>query len=432
MADTPNIQPPQNVAALTSPDIITNLKASKQPQAFGDQLTKTAIAAGTNAALNSTIARLYKQKADLIAEGIKLDVQHQSTLLKYENQLNIDKKQAGDDPQKLSDAEKSYRDAVAIEDINYAAAKENLAKRKEENQKDIEKYLADPFAKQKEKRKARQAKIKKLKSRSKQEKQKARKERRKAVLQNARKTIVAVLALLLTDKITDIISQNDTIQRLVDEANIIIEAANISNDPIKLQNAKVVRDNALTVIQNNEEKIIKIKNIIERVTLYITIFGTIISIINAILNLPIPALIPLKIKLQPLLEKALRIVAALGALLAVVIISLEKVIQTLNDYRTQLLQINGQIDSAASSIPDLNALLGLNFGTNFLPYKGFRFALKEENNPRFEVRGNKRHFAVAFDRNNVEVLKSEPSFTLDPNDLIEQLKLVIDQQNLIA
>jgi len=117
-------------------------------------------------------------------------------------------------------------------------------------------------------------------------------------------------------------------------------------------------------------------------------------------------------------------------LLAVVIISLEKVIQTLNDYRAQLLQINGQIDSAASSIPDLNALLGLNFGTNFLPYKGFRFALKEENNPRFEVRGNKRHFAVAFDRNNVEVLKSDFSFTLDPNDLIEQLKLIIDQQNL--
>ena len=101
-------------------------------------------------------------------------------------------------------------------------------------------------------------------------------------------------------------------------------------------------------------------------------------------------------------------------------------------YKAQLLQINGQLDSSASKIPDLNALLGLNFGTNFPPYKGFRFALKEENNPRFVVRGNKRHYAVAFDKNNVEVLKSEASFTLDPNDLIEQLKLVIDQQNLIA
>ena len=137
MADTPNIQPPQNVATLTSPDIVANLKASQQPKSFGDQLKKPAIAAGTNAALNSTIARLYKQKADLIAEGIKLDIQHKDTLLKYQNQLNANKKQAGDDPQKLADAEKSYRDAAAIENINYAAAKENLAKRKEENQKEI-------------------------------------------------------------------------------------------------------------------------------------------------------------------------------------------------------------------------------------------------------------------------------------------------------
>ena len=48
------------------------------------------------------------------------------------------------------------------------------------------------------------------------------------------------------------------------------------------------------------------------------------------------------------------------------------------------------------------------------------------------VRGNKRHYAVAIDTNNVEVLKGELSFTLDPNDLIEQLKLIIDRENLIA
>jgi len=37
---------------------------------------------------------------------------------------------------------------------------------------------------------------------------------------------------------------------------------------------------------------------------------------------------------------------------------------------------------------------------------------------------------VAINRDGVEQLKSEYSFTLDPNDLVEQLKLVIDQKNL--
>ena len=46
------------------------------------------------------------------------------------------------------------------------------------------------------------------------------------------------------------------------------------------------------------------------------------------------------------------------------------------------------------------------------------------------VKGNKRRYAVAVDRDGVEVIKSDFSFTLDPNDLIEQLKLVIDQRNL--
>jgi hypothetical protein len=35
-------------------------------------------------------------------------------------------------------------------------------------------------------------------------------------------------------------------------------------------------------------------------------------------------------------------------------------------------------------------------------------------------------------RDNVEVIKSELSFTLDPNDLIDQLKLIIDSKNLQA
>lgn len=430
MADTPQIPPKQNVAALTSPDIVANLKASQPPQAFGDQLTAAAIAAGTNAALNSTIGRLYKQKADLIKEGIELDIQHQKNLLQLEKLHTPAKQvvngQVKDIPPQLNDEE--YDAAVKAEDINYAAAKKNLKERKEENQKDIDKYLADPFAKQKEKRKKRKAAREAAKKRTKEEKQAARKQRRKAVLQNAKKTLVPILSLLLTNRIAEVISQNDKIQQLVDETNVIITAANESNNPTQLENAKVVRDNAIRVIQSNEDKIIKINEQIQRITLYITIFSTIVSILSAI---PVPTSVPPGIgipvnvitRIMVLLEKANKIVLALSALLPTVIVSLEKAIQILEELKAQLLPINGELESKLPPVP-------VRFGTDYPPYKGFKFALREENNPRFVVQGNKRHYAVAINKQNIEQLKSDLSFTLDPNDLIEQLKLVIDQQNL--
>ena len=432
---TPNTTPPQppipgNVSALVSPDIVANVKASQQPQAFGDQLAVAAVAAGTNAALNSTIGRLYKQKADLIKEGIQLDVDHQKKLLQLEKLHTPAKKvvngQTVDIPPQLNDEE--YEAAVKVENANYAAAKENLTKRKEENQKNIDDYLADPFAKQKEKRKKRKEARSKAKQKTREEKQASRKQRRKAVLQNAKKTLVPILTLLLTNRIAEVISQNDKIQQLVNEANAIIEAANISNNPLQLENAKVVRNNAITVIQSNENKIIQINEQIKRITIYITIFSTIFSILSAI---PIPTAVPPGIgipvniitKIVILLEKANKIVLALSALLPTVIVSLEKAIQILEELKAQLLPINGELESKLPPVP-------VRFGTDYPPYKGFKFALKEENDPRFVVRGNKRHFAVAINKQNIEQLKSEPSFTLDPNDLIEQLKLVIDQQNL--
>jgi DNA polymerase III sliding clamp (beta) subunit (PCNA family) len=71
---------------------------------------------------------------------------------------------------------------------------------------------------------------------------------------------------------------------------------------------------------------------------------------------------------------------------------------------------------------------------DFEPYKEFKFKIKEEQTLGAQqaqvVKGNKRRYAVAVNRDGTEVLKSDFSFTLDPNDLIEQLKLVIDQRNL--
>jgi len=87
-----------------------------------------------------------------------------------------------------------------------------------------------------------------------------------------------------------------------------------------------------------------------------------------------------------------------------------------------------------SSLSTLNGLVNRVLPTNnnsiIGNYKGFTFVLKKEDDPKFVVKGNKRHYAVAVNTKGLEQLKSDYSFTLDPQQLISQLKLQIDNQNL--
>ena len=87
-----------------------------------------------------------------------------------------------------------------------------------------------------------------------------------------------------------------------------------------------------------------------------------------------------------------------------------------------------------SSLSTLNGLvnkvLPINNNSVIGNYKGFTFVLKKEDDPKFVVKGNKRHYAVAINTKGLEQLKSDYSFTLDPQQLISQLKLQIDNQNL--
>ena len=76
-----------------------------------------------------------------------------------------------------------------------------------------------------------------------------------------------------------------------------------------------------------------------------------------------------------------------------------------------------------------------NLQSKFAEYKGFRLEIREEETlgAQQAVVVNdtiKRKYAVALDKDGVVVLKSELSFTLDPVDLIDQLKIIIDQRNL--
>jgi hypothetical protein len=432
-----NINPSsKNVASLANKDTLSNLKNSVSPKTFGDQAKKAGVAAVVIAATQSTLAKLEKQKANLILEGIKLDKDHEKVLAKIEAKhtptKQIQNGQTIEVPAELNDSE--YQVAVDIENKNYKEAKDNLQKRKDQNQKDIDDIKKDPFKKQKDAKKKRKEKRAKQKTKDKKNKRKSQKSKVNAVLKNAKKSLVPILTLLLTNKIAQVIAQNDKIGKLVADTNAIITEANESGDQAKLDNAKVARDSAIKIIQSNEDKIIKIKKDIEKITIYITIFSIIVSIISSIPipTAPVPIVISLIIKFIKILDKANRVLLALSALIPLLLASLQKAIDILEDYKTQLLEINGQLELAATNDPNL-INNGDGFGTTNDTYKGFKFAIREDNSfGGISVGGFKRHYAVAIDRNNVDVLRSELSFTLDTNDLIEQLKLVIDQQNLIA
>lgn len=533
---------PGNVGSLTNTSTLSNLNNSKSPLTFGDQIKDQAKQQVIKAVTNNPLSNLYKEKAALVQEGIQLDINHQATLFKLDQQRKLyqnssqsnnvtpdtsaappqltaniteddityitDTSWKGQTPDKdhglrqckskyngscdvildgyihnyvsqflweqkfktsvpsiidgkdntdpnpkstssnssvgLSDEE--YNIAVTTENDNYKKAQDNLAKRKEANQKSIDDIINDPFKKQKNKQKLLKKKKEKRKKKTREEKRRAKKSRSQQVFKNARKSLVPILTLTLTNQIANIISQNDKIGKLVSDTNDIITEANESGDLTKLQNAKVARDNAIKIIQDNENKIIKIRDQINRISLIINIFNVIVTIVS---NIPLPTAVPpgigiplnLVIKFVKILDKANSILLALSALLPIISATLDKAIAILEDYKSQLLDINGQLDDATADGSNNNYSLlsgpgGLNgggFGIINEIYKGFRFAIREDNSfGGVSVGGFKRHYAVAIDINNVDVLKSELSFTLDPDDLISQLKLVIDQQGLFT
>jgi len=430
----------KDISTLITPGLVNTVK-NTDPKNFGPQAKKVAIVAGTalvvNAVLSNPLVKLERKKIGLIADKVKLDINHRLKLIQLDFK-RTPKKQAVngnvvDIPAELNDEQ--YNKAVANENYNYELAVKLNAKEQEKVDKDIADYLADPFRKQREAKAKRKARRAKAKARTKAEKRKARKAKLRAIYKNAKKLLAPILALYLTEAIAEIIAQNDTIKKLVNDTNEIITAANLTSDEVQLNNAKVQRDNAIKIINDNEQKIRDVQQKIIEIELYISIFEIILAVLSAI---PIPVSVPPGIglpvnvitKIIALLQRADKLITALSAIVPAVLICLERAIMILEDYKSQLLDINGQIDDSASKNPNLPAIMDVKLGSYDKSYKGFTFAIKQDNNPKFVVAGNYRHYAVAYDAANVPVLTSEYSYTLDPNDLIEQLKIKIDQTSL--
>jgi len=487
-----------NVSSLADPNTINVLGTSIQPRAFGDQILNTALQQTTAAVRKDKLFKLYQERARLIREGIELEIKHKLTLEKLEQQRRPSKKVDTDPtspnygrivevPPKLTEGQ--YKKLLAIEkggqitligdDIkedanlqeqgqvleefsagvppgtefrtieyegNYPKAKKSLEERKKKNKEDIDNLKKDREEARKKRKADRAAKKAARKARTKEEKKEARKQRINSILKDAQKTLTPIVITLAVNQLEKIIAQNARIKRLVDDTNTIIESANLSNDPVKLKDAVLRRDNAIRVIENNERNIQQILKQIETITLYIGIFQGIVSIITAI---PIPTAVPpgigipmnVIIRIVQILFRISQILSVLSAYIPDVQTSLNNVINILNGHKARLKTINGAIENAVSgsTTPPSN-VANVNYGPVDEVYKGFRFAIRkeEETTPTGgrETRGERmgsgilRHYAVAINRAGVEVLRSELSFTLNTDDLIEQLKIIIDQRGL--
>ena len=410
-----------------SPALAKNtIELAKNPQkikAFGDQLVDKVKDKIISSALGK-IQELKNQIEEIVKLSIKAGIDHNTELKRLD--VLLKEKQI---------TQEQYDLAVQKENEAYNEKIKDLEKLKEKLNKDLDTLINDPYKKIKENRNKLKLKKVKRKTKNKAKRVKTKKDLTKKVLKNAAKTLAPVIALQLTNQFAIILSQRAKLEELVDQVNTYIEQA---NTPETIAIATNLRNNAVALINNSIKKLDKLKKNLENITKILSVITVIIIIIEAILLLPFPFLIPIKIKLQPKLQKILKLVASLSVILAIANTILENEISKLNDLIERLKTINALLDDQANlnlneqQLADLsNTFLPIGIKNNeFEKYKGFKFKIKEEQNIAFVVKGNKRRYAVAIDRDGVEVIKSELSFTLDPQDLIDQLKLVIDQRNL--
>jgi hypothetical protein len=410
-----------NIAPVISPDILKTISAATVIKTFGSQFVNQ-----QNETLvigNQTkTAQIDNELQLLTLQEQKAGEIQKSTLEKAQNDFNT--KQI---------TEKQYNEIKKQAQIAYEKEIASINLKRAKLQVDKNLIANNPFNKIKQRQKAFKDSLKNLKKKTQNEENKSNRDLAKQVASNVAKNLAPVLALQLVNQLFKIITQRKNLEDLVDQVNNYIDTQ--VKDERTVAIATNLRNNAITLINNNAKKLENLKKNLENIAKILAVITAVVIVIEAILALPFPFLIPIKINLQPKLQKILTLIAAISAVLSIVTILLGNEIIKILELRDRLKEISLKLDGKSlDNLNDqqLNALTNafLPTGLEFPPYKGFNFKIKEEQDPRFVVKGNKRRYAVAINRDGNEQLKSDYSFTQDPNDLIEQLKLVIDQQNL--
>jgi hypothetical protein len=259
----------------------------------------------------------------------------------------------------------------------------------------------------------------------------------KALLKRNAQAIKAIAKSAAFYVITKILNRevarlSETVQRLrelVDKVNDQIRNIQTKDDVLK---ARITRDAALVTLTNAERQVTRVRDTLKRLEFLLTIISLLVRALLLII-VPPPAAVIGKI------VNAIMTLDALTVMVGVTKSALDTLISEIQYEKSRLLPISDIIDQAINNnltpeeIGDL-----LNSASEYgqlgpldgVFYRGFSFAIYEENDPRFVVAGNKRRYAVALDRSGFVVLRSQASFTLDPTVLVDELKLQIDEQNL--
>ena len=415
-----------NVGAVISPNVLKTISSSTAIKTFGDQLANKAKEKVISVA-SGKVQTLKDQIQEIVTLKIKVEIDHNTELKRLD--ILLKEKQI---------TQEKYDKAVIKENEAYQQKLDNLDALSLKLNEDLAKIIADPLAKIKFLKNKRRVKKEKRKNRNRAERAKARRDLAKKVIKNAAKTLAPIIALQLANQFASVLSQRAKLEELVDQVNVYIEQA---NTPETIAVATNLRNNAVALINSSIKKLDNLQKAISQIATYVAIFTAIVAVLSAI---PIPTAVPpgigipvsLITRIVKSLNKAALLIASISVVASIANTILENEIIKLNDLIERLKAVNVLLDGKANlnlneqQLADLsNTFLPVNDG-EFPPYKRFKFKIKTEENKTFEVKGNKRRYAVAIDRDGVEVLKSELSFTLDPNDLIDQLKLVIDQRNL--
>ena len=408
-----------NVGSVVSPDVLKTISTATAIKTFGDQL-KDKAKEKVVAVIRDKAGELASNLEQVIKDEQQAKIDHNNELKRLETLY-----QQGQIPTK-----EEYDKVVLAENEAYKKQEDSFKLQKEKINKDITNINLDPYKKIKEDRKKRKEQRQKKQAENKARDTKAKRDLNKKVIKNAAKTLAPIIALPIANQLSSIISQRTKLEELVDQVNAYIDTA---NTPETTTIATNLRNNTIALINSSIGKLQNLQNVLNQINTYLAIFNAIVTVLSAI---PIPTSVPpgvgipvsIIIRIAKSIEKANKLISALNVVLSVATIALENEVNKLNELILKLKNIN--LDGLNSQqLSDLTSSIYNNVD-QFPPYKGFKFKIKVEENKAFEVKGNKRRYAVATDCDGVEVLKSEYSFTLDPNDLIDQLKLVIDQRNL--
>ena len=407
-----------NISSVISPDVLKTISTSAVIKTFGDQLK--------NQAKEKVISVVRNKAGELEADLEQLIKDEHQAGVDHNNEL----KRLDTIYQQDQITENQYNEAVLKENDAYKLQQESFQLRKTKIKNDIKNIVSDPYNKIKEDKKKRKAQRQEKRQKNKARDAKAKRDANKKVIKNAAKTLAPIIALQITNQLSAIISQRAKLEELVDQVNTYIDTA---NTPETTTIATNLRNNTITLINNSIGKLQNLQNTLNQINTYLAIFNAIVTVLSAI---PIPTSVPpgvgipvsVIVRIVKTIEKANKLISALNVVLSIATISLENEVEKLNELILRLKNIN--LDGLNNQqLSDLTSSIYNNVD-QFPSYKGFKFKIKEEQNQAFVVKGNKRRYAVATDRDGVEVLKSDFSFTLDPNDLVDQLKLVIDQRNL--